>query len=345
MGSETPSPNLFCKEDISFLNAAAIDEKDENFEDFCSVSESDCEFIETSFQKETNFGPNREDENETRVKRSWLKYARLEAVKWILETRALFGYHYRTAYLSVIYFDRFLEKTWISDGKLWTIRILSIACLSLAAKMEECKVRPLTEYYVEGYNFQGIAIQRMELCVLNALEWKMCIVTPFTYLNYFAIKFCLESSHQELVIQAADLILAIMEEINVAENRPSIVAAASVLAAYDHQLDKTNLENKLDAIQSWGSLEKEHTFSCYCLLQEVLLLKTPKKSLISPNSLSTDNSTVTSRGGSKRRLTFVSGDQHCPLTLNNIGLILQSVAGLLCCGPVVIVYDKHAKIS
>ncbi|KAK6152792.1 hypothetical protein DH2020_012431 [Rehmannia glutinosa] len=295
MGSETPSPNLFCKEDVSFLN-----EKDENLEEFCSVSESDCEFIETSFEKETNFRPNRDDgENQTRVKRSWLKYARLEA------TRALFGYHYRTAYLSVIYFDRFLEKTWISDGKLWTIRILSIACLSLAAKMEERKVRPLTEYYVEGYNFQGIAIQKMELCVLNALEWRMCIVTPFTYLNYFATKFCLESSHQELVIQAAELILAIMEEINVAENRPSIVAAASVLAAYDHQLDKTNLENKLDAIQSWGALEKRK-------LGYLLEIE----------------------------LTYQD-----MLTLNNIGLILQSVAGLLCCGPVVIVYNKHAKIS
>ncbi|KAI3462690.1 hypothetical protein Pfo_019353 [Paulownia fortunei] len=210
MESETSLPNLLCEEDISSLNKLS-DEKDENL-DFCSVSESDCEFIERLFQRETNFRSNRDD-NLVRSERSWLKCARSEAVKWILETRAVFGYHYRTAYLSVIYFDRFFVGWWISEGKWWGIRILSVACLSLAAKMEECKVRALTEYYVEGYNFQGIAIQRMELLVLHALEWKMSSVTPFAYLNYFAAKFCGESWHQELVIQADELILAIMKGI------------------------------------------------------------------------------------------------------------------------------------
>lgn len=96
---------------------------------------------------------------------------------------------------------------------MWHIRVLSVACLSLAAKMEECRARPLTEYSVEGCPIEGSSIQRMELIVLNTLEWKMISVTPFTYLNYFATKFCGESRHQELVIQAAELILAIMEGI------------------------------------------------------------------------------------------------------------------------------------
>ncbi|KAL6587712.1 hypothetical protein OROMI_000690 [Orobanche minor] len=310
MESESPLLNLFCNENISSLNAALF-KKDENM-DFISVSESDREFIEISFGKEINFRP---DGDKNQVEK-WSKIARLEAVKWILQIRALFGYHYRTAYLSLIYFDQFLARTCFSDGKrTWTSRILSIACLSIATKMEEHKARPFSDYRVDGYNFQGNEIHRMELCVLNALEWKMAILTPFTYLNYFISNLGIEKSrHQEIVTQASDLILAIMEEINAAENRPSIVAAATVLAAYDHHLDKTMLENKIDAIPTWGSEEKELTFSCYCLLQEILMLKTPK-SVITPSLLSIDNSAYTSRGGSRRRLTY---DQNCPVKKNKL---------------------------
>ncbi|GFP78904.1 cyclin-d5-1 [Phtheirospermum japonicum] len=259
-----------------------------------------------SFRKETHFRP---DSDENQVQK-WSKNIRLEALKWILQTRVLFGYHYRTAYLSLIYFDQFFGKTWFSEKPTWTSRILSIACLSIAAKMEEQKARSFTEYHVDGYSFQGIAVQRMELCVLSTLGWNMVVITPFTYLTYFVTKFCVEKSrHQEIVTQAADLVLRIMEEINVAEIRPSIVAAASILAAYDHRFDKTMLENKIDAIPRW---ECEQTFSCYCLLQQTLMLKTPKSAVI-PSSISFVESTIASRGGSKRRLTFDSKDQYCPV--------------------------------
>ncbi|KAK4426416.1 Cyclin-D5-1 [Sesamum alatum] len=297
MESETPSPNLLCSEDESSLN----EQKDENLE-FCSVSESDCEFIETLFQRETSFRSIKIGSTRSRS-----KCCRLDAVKWILDTRALFGYHHRTAYLSVIYFDLFFARTEYSDGIPWLVRLLSVACLSLAAKMEECRVRALTEYCVEGFKFQTNVIQRMELMVLNTLEWTMGSATPFTYLNYFVSKFCGESRHRQVKLRASELILAVIEEINVVEHRPSVIAAAAVLAAYDYRLTKTTLENKIEAVLSWGSLEKEHVFSCYSLLQEILMLKTPKTT-ISPNSLS-NYSTVISRDSIKRGLTFDDSSQ------------------------------------
>lgn len=45
-------------------------------------------------------------------------------------------------------------------------------------------------------------------------------------------------------------------EINVMEHRPSIIAAAAVLAAYDYHLTKKVMEIKMNAVPSWGSLEK-----------------------------------------------------------------------------------------
>ncbi|KAI3451929.1 hypothetical protein Pfo_008594 [Paulownia fortunei] len=309
---------LLCKEDESCLKEQYV-YKDENL-DFCSVSESDSEYIEMLIQKETIFQSN---SNNSSVKsdRSWLKCARRDAIRWILDTRALFGLHFRTAYLSLIYFDRFLSRRSIDNEKLWAIRLLSVACLSLAAKMEECEVPALSEYHVDEYNFEGNVIQRMELLVLNTLEWKMSCATPFAYLNYFTTKFCGEFRDKDLINRAVELILAVMGEINVMEHRSSIIAAASVLAAYDYHLTKKVLEIKMNAVPSLGSLEKEHTVSCYSLLQEIGMLKSKTSNLItSPNLLSThsssidvlDDSTITSTVGEKRRLTYIDGDQHCP---------------------------------
>ncbi|KAK4416328.1 Cyclin-D5-1 [Sesamum alatum] len=322
--SENSLPSLLCREDESCLNEQYHHNKDENL-GFCSVSESDSEYIEMLIQKEAVFqstGDNPSDKSE----RNWLKCARGDAVKWILETRALFGFHFRTAYLSLIYFDRFFSRRSIDNGKLWAIRLLSVACLSLAAKMEECEVPALSEYHVEEYNFEGNVIQRMEITSLDTLEWKMSCATPFAYLNYFTAKFCGEIRHYELVNRAVELILAVMEEINVVEHRPSIIAAAAVLAAYDYQLTRKRLEIKMNAVPSWGSLEKEHALSCYSLLQEIRMLKCKTARLIIyPDSLSThsssidvlDESTITSSIGKKRRLSFADGDQHCPLTKIN----------------------------
>lgn len=93
---------------------------------------------------------------------------------------------------------------------MWAIRLLSVACLSLAAKMEECRVPALSEFAVDDYVFEDKVIQRMELLVLSTLEWKMSSVTPFAYLHFFILKFCGEEARlKELVSKAVELILAI----------------------------------------------------------------------------------------------------------------------------------------
>ena len=41
----------------------------------------------------------------------------------------------------------------------------------------------------EKYSFDLDAIQRMEIYVLDSLNWRMQAVTPFSYINYFVDKF------------------------------------------------------------------------------------------------------------------------------------------------------------
>lgn len=93
---------------------------------------------------------------------------------------------------------------------MWAIRLLSVACLSLAAKLEEGNAPMLSEFHVQDYEFESNVIQRMELLVLSALEWKMGSTTPFSYLNYFTNKFCGGESQQRFPASTAvELIVAI----------------------------------------------------------------------------------------------------------------------------------------
>lgn len=94
--------------------------------------------------------------------------------------------------------------------KLWAIRLLSVACLSLAAKMEELKVPMLSEFPLQDYNFGSKVIQRMELLVLSTLEWRMCSISPFDFLHFFITKLCKESPPSNIVSTAVEIILAII---------------------------------------------------------------------------------------------------------------------------------------
>ncbi|XP_055835418.1 cyclin-D5-3-like [Solanum dulcamara] len=82
----------------------------------------------------------------------------------------------RTLYRAVIYLDKFLATRLIANGELWAVRILTVTCLSLSAKMDE--VPPL-----ESYNTSVNAIRRMEILILNEFNWKMNCVTPFAFTN------------------------------------------------------------------------------------------------------------------------------------------------------------------
>lgn len=99
----------------------------------------------------------------------------------------------------------------LQGEKLWAIRLLSVACLSLAAKMEELKAPMLSEFPLQDYNFGSKAIQRMELLVLSTLEWRMCTISPFDFLHFFITKLCNESPPTNVVVSTAvEIILAIM---------------------------------------------------------------------------------------------------------------------------------------
>ncbi|KAL6277532.1 hypothetical protein ACE6H2_021133 [Prunus campanulata] len=291
--------SLLCHEDQTCLNQLEVESNTCIDSNPCFVSVDEDEYVENLVRREAHcFGSKG-------------------------FTGRVFGFQLQTAYLSVTYFDGFLSKRSIDDGKLWAIRLLSVACLSLAAKMEECQVPALSEFQVQDYNFESKVIQRMELFVLNTLEWKLGSITPFAYLHYFIHKFCAESRPKGLFSDAIRLIVAMAKEIDLMDTRPSIVAAAAVLAASDGQLTRRMLELKMSVVSFLQSQENyEHIFSCYNLMQEMVERKdkTPPKFSISPSVLSIHSSSMDvleNSVGTKRRLTFSDSDQCCPTKKNH----------------------------
>ncbi|KAF8378326.1 hypothetical protein HHK36_029665 [Tetracentron sinense] len=161
----------------------------------------------------------------------------------------------------------------------WPLQLLSVACLSLAAKMEETLVPSLLDLQIEGakFIFEPRTIRRMELLVLTTLDWRLRSITPFNFIGFFAYK--LDSTGNFigfLVTRATQIILAIIREINFLDHWPSSVAAAAILCAAN-ELPNLPLVNPGNAVSWCDGLSKERICSCYRLMQEVVVNNSQRK--------------------------------------------------------------------
>ncbi|XP_019425026.1 PREDICTED: cyclin-D1-2-like [Lupinus angustifolius] len=83
-------------------------------------------------------------------------------------------------YLAMNYFDRFASTNPDSDAK---VPLVAICCLTLASKMRT-KSFSLDMIPRGIYDFKNKTIRKMELRILDGLEWQMRPVTPFCFLDH-----------------------------------------------------------------------------------------------------------------------------------------------------------------
>ncbi|KAH6788554.1 hypothetical protein C2S51_003560 [Perilla frutescens var. frutescens] len=255
----SPSSLLLCEENLGSLDC----EDDEGI----VLDDCDDAYIRVLLDREiSNGGPQMQEF----LQNSWIQRARLEGIHYILRKREVLGFGFQTAYASVTYFDRFLSRRSIDADKSWAIRLLSMACLSLAAKMEEIRVPALSEFCVDDYNFESSVIQRMELLVLNTLGWKMGSFTPFSFIKFFASKFYDDRSlPKNGFSRIVDLILSSTRDAKMMCHMPSEIAAAATLVVLDQGLTKDALQLKIAGLASSYSFKIESIISCYNLFKEV----------------------------------------------------------------------------
>ncbi|KAG0503580.1 hypothetical protein HPP92_003652 [Vanilla planifolia] len=204
---------------------------------------------------------------------------RKNAVDWIMKVHAYYSFGPLSAYLSVNYLDRFLSAYELSNGKAWMTQLLAVACLSLAAKMEETEVPFSLDLQIGNakYVFEAKTIQRMELLVLSTLEWRMHSVTPFSFMDYFVHKFSNGSPPKQSEINhCVELILNTCRENCLIEFKPSEVAAAVALAVLGNA-NKLLIDNVLNHC---AYMEKDKVMKCYEVIQDMRLVEM-RSSLVS----------------------------------------------------------------
>lgn len=77
-----------------------------------------------------------------------LATARAEAVEWMLKVVRYYSFSALTAVLAVNYFDRFVHTFKFHGEKPWMTQLAAVACISLAAKVEETHVPLLLDLQV-----------------------------------------------------------------------------------------------------------------------------------------------------------------------------------------------------
>ncbi|KAG5233474.1 cyclin-D6 [Salix suchowensis] len=153
--------------------------------------------------------------------------------------------------------------------KPWLFRLLAVACVSLAAKMKEAEFCISDIQGDGGFVFDAKTIQKMEVLILGALNWRMRSVTPFSFISFFISLFKPEDPplKQALKARASEIIFKAQNDINLLEFKPSLIAASALLYA-SQELFPMQLLCFRKAISNCSYVNKENLLQCYDAMQE-----------------------------------------------------------------------------
>ncbi|KAJ6412980.1 hypothetical protein OIU84_005907 [Salix udensis] len=199
-----------------------------------------------------------------------LMVVRREAVDWFLRVKAHYGFSALTGVLAVNYFDRFISSSNFRREKPWMGQLAAVACLSLAAKVEETYVPLLLDLQVEDakYVFEAKTIKRMELWVLSTLHWRMNPVTSISFFDHIIRRLGLKTNlHWEFLWRCERLLLSVISDSRSVSYLPSILATATMLHVIKEVEPRNQLEyqNQLMAVLKTS---EDEVNECYKLILE-----------------------------------------------------------------------------
>ncbi|KAJ4873086.1 Cyclin-D3-1 [Raphanus sativus] len=203
----------------------------------------------------------------------YLATDRKEAVGWILRVNSRYGFSTLAAVLAITYLDKFICSYSLQRDKPWMLQLVSVACLSLAAKVEETHVPLLLDFQVEEtkYVFEAKTIQRMELLILSTLQWKMHLITPLSFLDHVIRRLGLKNNaHWDFLNSCHRLILSVISDSRFVGYLPSVVAAATMMRIIEQvePFDPLSYQTKLLGVLN---ITKEKVKPCYELILQLPL--------------------------------------------------------------------------
>ncbi|KAL6995444.1 hypothetical protein U1Q18_005581 [Sarracenia purpurea var. burkii] len=199
-----------------------------------------------------------------------LATARRDAVEWVLKVNTHYSFSALTAVLAVNYLDRFLFSFHFQREKPWMTQLTAVACLSLAAKVEETHVPLLLDFQVEEtrYVFEAKTIQRMEMLVLSSLQWKMNPVTALSFLDHMTRRLGLKNCLSFKILKKCEcLLVSIIHDSRFMFYLPSVLATATMLHVINGVNPCVAVEYQNQILDAFG-VDKEKVEDCYKLIVE-----------------------------------------------------------------------------
>ncbi|XP_039131687.1 LOW QUALITY PROTEIN: cyclin-D3-2-like [Dioscorea cayenensis subsp. rotundata] len=200
--------------------------------------------------------------------------SRSQIVLWLARATARIGFSPTTLSLAVNYLDRcFLPGAGpglhLQPDKPWMSRLSAIACLSLAAKVEEQHVPLLLDLQSlaaaagaedddggghGSYFFEPKTVRRMELLILSSLGWRMNPVTPLSFIDLLLPNFNLS---------CASSLLSAISDWRWVQHPPSAWASAAILHSIGDDQDP-QIQSSLSLLNA----SKDHIEECLHVIQE-----------------------------------------------------------------------------
>ncbi|KAK9690915.1 hypothetical protein RND81_09G163000 [Saponaria officinalis] len=197
---------------------------------------------------------------------------RKEAVKWMIKVNINYGFSALTTILSVNYFDKCIScLPFIQiNNKPWTFQLVAVACVSLAAKIEETFVPLILDLQVEGAKvvFEPKDVQKMELLVLSTLDWKMHQVTPLSFLDHIIRRLGLNHQlHWDFLNQCETVLLSLLPDWRFVRYIPSVLAAATMMHVIDQIQPSHSLHYHFQLLNVI-TISQEKVKDCYEMIVE-----------------------------------------------------------------------------
>ncbi|KAL6907993.1 hypothetical protein ACP4OV_002163 [Aristida adscensionis] len=162
--------------------------------------------------------------------------ARAKALHYILYAFGRLGLAVATAFNAVNYLDRFLSINCHLRWEAWMVELVSVACLSIACKLDEVNIPSLHHLQMEevlSHQFRPSTIREMELTLLKALQWRLACVTPYSFLQLLLPHCCTTAAAAS---RCTRLLIRSLSEPSLLRFDSSVIASSALqcLALQDH---------------------------------------------------------------------------------------------------------------
>ncbi|KAL5102558.1 hypothetical protein RYX36_006885 [Vicia faba] len=219
---------------------------------------------------------------------------RMEAIDWIQKVGMHFGFGPLCLYLAVNFMDRFLSAVDMLKDRMWSIQLLAVASLYLAAKIDETAVPRSLDMQMneKKYLFDNKTILKMELMILSTLNWRMHSITPFSFIDYFLNKLNHDQvPTEDSFAQSFQLIMRTIRGTDFIQFKPSEIAAAvAVTISAEGENQTVETDKAVSLLTQY--VEKERVMKCIEMFQQ--LESSDTASAEDSQCLSNINATTTS---------------------------------------------------